>query len=423
MKRILLIEDDAGARAKAARALALLGHDVEAVEAADATHLLGSGRFHAVIVSVPPARGHSVTARMPRVIHLPAPIGHAEVSAAIQEIGSGPTRLPAEMMSMPRIIGDSTAMRRVRTQLAAIADADAPVLISGETGTGKELLARAIHAMSPRRDRPMLALNAAAIPDALFESELFGHERGAFTGALQRRDGQLRTAHQGTLLLDEVDALSMTAQTKLLRVLQDGLVTPVGSDVPQLVDVRLICATNRRLKDLVASGQFREDLFYRIHVLDVEIPPLRERRGDLRLLVDHFVGAYAKPGAAMELSPGAWAALAQHRFPGNVRELQHVIQRALVMARGRRVEASHLPPELRIGPASNDDPQGVRTLAQAMRTFERSYLERALKLANGNKTRAAKLLGISRKNLWERLGRTVEHNEETDADQQSPYEH
>jgi DNA-binding NtrC family response regulator len=296
-------------------------------------------------------------------------------------------------------------MVRLVALIDTIAQSDAPVLLTGESGTGKELAARALHERGSRRGRPFVAVNCAAFPDTLLEAELFGHERGAFTGAARRRDGRFKAAHGGTLLLDEVAEMSPHAQVKLLRVLQEGMVEPLGTNEAIAVDVRILSATHRNLKDAIATGRFREDLYYRLNVLALEIPPLRERRSDLPLLVQHFLAHLAPAGfPAPAISPRAWAALSHHPFPGNVRELAHAIEHAVVLARGGEIDIQHLPADIS-GQSSTSDlaPGGLRPLSVAMKEFEREYLQRAVALAGGKRQRAADLLGISRKTLWEKL--------------------
>jgi transcriptional regulator with GAF, ATPase, and Fis domain len=302
-------------------------------------------------------------------------------------------------------------MKRVLSRVAVVAASDAPVLLTGESGTGKELLAQTIHAQSKRADKPLVTVNCAAFPETLIEAELFGHERGAFTGALQKRDGRFKAADGATLFLDEINALSLAAQAKLLRVLQDGSFHPIGTNTEVVVDVRLMSATNRELKALVAEGTFREDLYYRIKVLDLALPPLRERTGELPMLVAYFLLKHAPAASSPTLSPRAWAVLSGYPFPGNVRELEHAIQHAVVLARGSEIDLEHLPRDIYETvcpdePAASS-PGELQPLAVAVREFERTYMLRALELTSGNKTRAARMLGMSRKHLWEKLRRLV----------------
>ena len=424
MYRILFIEDDVATRQAADGVLCSLGHDVVAVEAADAVHLLDRESFDVVIAGVePPARDPIAITTEPvhvpqSLLYLARPFTMDDVVTAVADLRD---RLAVEdelcrarqTLTEPStwtIVGRSLAMRRVLDRVAAVSDSEAPVLLTGESGTGKELLARTIHTRSSRHESRSCAINCAAFPETLLEAELFGYERGAFTGALQKRAGRFTAADGGTLFLDEVNGLSLTAQAKLLRVLQDGTFQPIGTNSTLSVDVRLVSATNRNLKALVAEGKFREDLYYRINVLDIEVPPLRDRRGDLPLLAQHFLGKYARYGmAAASVTPRAWAALSQHGFPGNVRELEHAIQHALVLSRGGEIDVDHLPRDLQPYAVEGGPPgeSEVRALADAVREFEREYVLRTLQVAGGNKTRAAQLLGISRKNLWHKLTRMV----------------
>ncbi len=307
------------------------------------------------------------------------------------------------------IIGHSPVMLRVLDRIETIADSDAPVLITGESGTGKELVARRIHALSPRREKPFVAVNCAAFPETLLEAELFGHERGAFTGAVKKREGRFRAAHGGTLFLDEIAEIPPQAQAKLLRVLQEGTIEPLGTDMPVEVDVRIVSATHQHLKVRIADKRFREDLYYRLNVLDVALPPLRERREDLPGLVEHFArqALRGKDAPVPAISPEAWAAISEYGFPGNVRELQHAVERAVVLSRGAEIELGHLPEDI-AGRATtvqtvSDQREGLRPLSMAIREFEKEYIMRALEAASGKKARAAEILGISRKNLWEKL--------------------
>ncbi len=304
------------------------------------------------------------------------------------------------------IIGRSPAMLRLADRIETIAQSDAPVLITGESGTGKELVARTLHERSNRRAKPFIAVNCAAFPETLLEAELFGHERGAFTGAVKRRDGRFKAADGGTLLLDEIAEVPLPAQAKLLRVLQEGTVEPLGTNESTKVDVRIISATHRNLRERIKEGRFREDLYYRLNVLDIEIPPLRERRGDMPLLLQYFLNKFTQPGKTPStISPRAWAVLSQYHFPGNVREFAHAIEHAVVLANGGEIEVEHLPGGITgtLDGSSSTPAGSLRSLSAALKEFEHEYLLRALAQANGKKMKAAEILGISRKNLWEKL--------------------
>ena len=312
----------------------------------------------------------------------------------------------SQRKSSSAIIGRSPPMLRLADRIDTIAQSDAPVLITGESGTGKELVARTLHDRSARRSRPFIAVNCAAFPETLLEAELFGHERGAFTGAVKRRDGRFKAADGGTLLLDEIAEVPLPAQAKLLRVLQEGTVEPLGTNESTRVDVRIISATHRNLRERIKDGRFREDLYYRLNVLDIEIPPLRERRGDLPLLLQYFLNKFTQPGKPPStISPRAWAVLSQYHFPGNVREFAHAIEHAVVLAGGGEIEVEHLPGGITgaLDGAVSTPAGSLRSLSAALKEFEHEYLMRALAQSNGKKMKAAEILGISRKNLWEKL--------------------
>ncbi len=304
------------------------------------------------------------------------------------------------------ILGESPGIRRLLDIIATVADSDAPVLVTGESGTGKELVARRIHTLSSRRSGPFVAVNCAAFPETLLEAELFGHERGAFTGAVKKRDGRFRAASGGTLLLDEAAEIPLPAQAKLLRVLQEGVVEPLGSNTAVRVDVRIVSATHRDLKRRIAEGLFREDLYYRLNAVNLHVPPLRERGGDLTLLASAFLQRFTPAGKAVpDVSLDAWRALSVYPFPGNVRELAHAIQHAVLLSHGGTIEREHLPADI-AHVAAVTSAQGqpeVRPLAAVVKQAEREAILHALAVARGKRIRAAELLGISRKNLWEKL--------------------
>ena len=296
-------------------------------------------------------------------------------------------------------------MLRLSDRIETIAQSDAPVLITGESGTGKELVARTLHDRSSRRSKPFIAVNCAAFPETLLEAELFGHERGAFTGAVKRRDGRFKAADGGTLLLDEIAEVPLPAQAKLLRVLQEGTVEPLGTNESTRVDVRIISATHRNLRERIKEGRFREDLYYRLNVLDIEIPPLRERRGDLPLLLQYFLNKFTPPGSRHRRSrrgPGRCCRSTIPRQRARVRSRHRARRRA----GGRRRDRGRAPPrrDHRRARGAVSTPAGsLRSLSAALKEFEHEYLLRALAQSNGKKMRAAEILGISRKNLWEKL--------------------
>ncbi len=298
------------------------------------------------------------------------------------------------------MVGRSAAMQRVFRLIDAVARTNATIIIQGETGTGKELVANAIHARSQRRDQPLIKVNCAAMPEALVESELFGAERGAFTGADRRRKGRFELAHGGTLFLDEIDEMPLLPQAKVLRAIQEGEFERLGGAETIRVDVRLIAATKVDLRKKVEAGGFREDLFYRLNVLPIEVPPLRAREDDVIALAEHFLATLcAEFGRAPKpLAPSTVAWLRAHSFPGNVRELKNLIARAVTLCDGDSVRVEHLGGS-QPGPGSSGD------LAAARRAAEDRRIEQALEAAGGNKTLAAQMLGISRKTLWEKLTR------------------
>jgi two-component system response regulator PilR (NtrC family) len=320
-------------------------------------------------------------------------------------------RLRTELRSRDRdrsIIGSSPAIQRIFEIITQVADTKANVLLSGESGTGKEMVARALHTSGDRRNRPFIPVNCAAIPENLLESELFGHVKGSFTGAVQNKAGLFESADGGTLFLDEVGDLTPSLQVKLLRVIQDKSIRRVGGNSDRRVDVRIIAATNRRLDEEIAAGRFREDLYYRLNVIEIPMPPLRERRDDIPLLVAHFIEKYSREldKPVEGVSEEALARLAEHRFPGNVRELENVIERAVALSRGPTIELESLPPAILNPVESSRVPrisaQGVN-LEELMAEYERGLLLEALGPAGGVKKRAAQLLGISFRSYRYRL--------------------
>jgi DNA-binding NtrC family response regulator len=324
------------------------------------------------------------------------------------------------------LIGDSRAMKGVQDLIARIGSSDVSVLIEGETGTGKELVARGLHASSPRRAGPFVAINCAAVPSNLLESELFGHARGAFTDAKAQRDGLFVQASGGTLFLDEIGEMPLEMQTKLLRALQERTVRPVGANTELSFDARIVTATHRDLESDVDEKRFRQDLFYRINVVKIQVPPLRERSGDILVLGTHFLNKFAERAGkgAMTLPPQVAALLLAYRWPGNVRELENCMERAVALARLDHISAEDLPEKIRsYRPdrfvVSADDPEEIMTLDE----LDRRYIVRAVKLLNGNKSRAAQVLGLDRRTLYRRLEKydgaehpRIEHSERVDEE-------
>jgi DNA-binding NtrC family response regulator len=313
---------------------------------------------------------------------------------------------------LDNIIGVSEGIRQVLGLVRKVSDTDSTVLVTGESGTGKELVARAVHYLSPRAERMIVPINCSAIPADLLESELFGHVKGAFTGAHAARAGKFEAAHNGTIFLDEIGDMSPHLQAKLLRVLQEKSVTPVGGNRAIPVDARVIAATNKDLDEEVAEGRFRADLFFRLNVIPIRIPPLRERREDVPVLVAHFIARYNRDkGRALEgIRPDALEILMRYPWPGNVRELENLVERVVVLKGTGRIEPEDLPPKIRRAegflkaalPVLGENGMDIRT---ATEDFENTLIRQALHLAAGNKNRAAALLGLKRTTFVEMLKR------------------
>jgi transcriptional regulator with PAS, ATPase and Fis domain len=317
--------------------------------------------------------------------------------------------LESDQVYYGSIIGVSEPIRRVIRLIGKIAATESTVLITGESGTGKELIANAIHFQSPRSRGPLVAVNSGAIPHELFESELFGHVRGAFTGANDDKKGLFEHADRGTVFLDEVGELPVPVQVKLLRVLQDGEIRRVGSARPIRVDVRVIAATNRDLKRAMEHGEFREDLFYRLNVLRLEIPPLRDRRDDIPVLARYFLAHFSERHRkdVHGFTARAQIVLLNYDYPGNVRELQNAIERGVVLADGPEITEHDLPPEMleRQVPRLTHAPDGYYPDDLSLRQVEERHIRRVVQRLGGNTTRAAQALGISRATLWRKLKR------------------
>jgi len=308
------------------------------------------------------------------------------------------------------ILGRSRPMQKLFHVLETVANSNSTVLITGETGTGKEVVARAIHHNSARKAHRFVALNCSAIPETLLEAELFGHVRGAFTGAVGARQGRFEQAHKGTLFLDEVGTMSTALQMKLLRALQEREFERVGDSQTTKVDVRVIAATNSELSKMVAEGSFREDLYYRLHVIPVHLPPLRDRRDDIPDLVQHFLAKFS-PAVTMQVSQDAMRALMAYQWPGNVRQLENAIERAVALCAGRpRIDSADLPSEVQErAPSATapplDFPEEGLNLPAYLAAIEREMIQRSLDRTGGNRNRAAELLGIKRTTLVEKLKR------------------
>jgi len=314
----------------------------------------------------------------------------------------------SSLVQTERIVGNSAAMQEVYKTIGKVAKADATVLITGESGTGKELVAEALHYNSNRRSGPIVKVSCAALPETLLEAELFGHEKGSFTGAQAQRRGRFELADKGTIFLDEIGEMSLPMQTKLLRVLQDRKIERVGSSLPIKVDIRIICATNKDLQRQVEAQKFRDDLFYRLNVININMPPLRERKEDIPALVEHFLAkhrysATAQPAA---ISEEALKRLMEYEWPGNVRELENVIERAVVLSRGQIITSRELP----FGDHEGDHEEEGEDVSveksyfkKSVAQFEKDLIMKALRDANGNRSKAAEMLGIYRRLLYAKI--------------------
>jgi len=444
-KQILVAEDEANLRRVIAAMLTRDGYEVHTAEdGAQAVTLLGQHHIDAVITDLrmPKIDGMTLLKHVVKEYdHLPVIMitAHGTVDTAVEALKTGAfdyitkpfereelrsvvakavktgdlqgaeVHLKGAEPGRYRIIGQSTSMGEVYAILEKVADTPSTVLLTGESGTGKELIATALHENSSRRDRPFIRVNCAAIPKDLIEAELFGYEKGAFTGAVTSKPGRFELAHGGTLFLDEIGEIPVEMQVKLLRALQESEFERVGGIKTLKVDVRLIAATNRDLRRAIEEGGFREDLFYRINVVHIHLPPLRERTGDIPLLIEHFVHRFnEKLGKKIEgITPDAQAILVSYAWPGNIRELENVIERCALFCEGDRIGEPDLPPDVRHGtepPATAVEELAESTslkekVREAAERVERELIIRALKQTGHNVTHAARLLKISRKSL------------------------
>ena len=441
-RRSLVVDDEPGIRQSLSGALEDDGYSVEAVESGEAClEALGRAEFELVLLDIwlPGMDGMEVLSRVQEIPFAERPLvvmisGHANIEGAVKATKLGafdflekPLSLEkisvavknaldhrrlalenrsfrADRDSRYRIIGGSVSMKALRQQLALMAGTNGRVLIYGESGTGKELVAHAIHAQSPRVNEPFVEVNCAAIPEELIESELFGHIKGSFTGAVEDKTGKFQKADSGTLFLDEVGDMSLRTQAKVLRALEEQRFEPVGAAQSAQVDVRVVAATNKHLEEEIERGNFREDLFYRLNVIPFFVPPLRDRREDIPLLADHFLREFttAYGRRPKELTAEAYRALTDHHWPGNVRELKNLIERIVILNPQVRVDARHIP----LTPArrSSDGSQGrFGSLQEVREAVEREYILKKLEEANGNVTRTAELLGLERSNLYRKM--------------------
>jgi len=441
MAAILLVDDEPSARATMALLLRKRAHRViEAADVAAATKALADTAFEVVVTDLRMPDGDGLDVLRAAKAHCPdadvilltAYAGWESAKEAIQlgafdyfEKGREPDELlhrieravedkalrrenenlraqVRERFGLPGLIASSAEMAQVLDLVGRVAPTDATVLIRGESGTGKEIIAKALHHASQRAAGRFVAINCGALPEPLLESEIFGHVKGAFTGAGSNKKGLFEEAHGGTLFLDEIGEMTPGLQVKLLRALQSGEVRPVGSTQVITVDARVVAATNRDLEPMIRQGSFREDLFYRLNVIPIVLPPLRDRREDIPLLAEHFLARFAqRQGRVLRLSAGATERLLRYAWPGNVRELENAMERLAILARDEAIEPGDLPPHIGAGLALGTAPglAAEQTLAEA----ERAHIIQILERYGGNHSRAAEALGIGRTTLWRKL--------------------
>lgn len=438
---ILIVDDEQGIRQSLAGVLRDEGFWVEAVESGEAClAALEQRAYDCILLDVwlPGISGIETLIQLQALYPDTAVImisGHATIDTAVQATKRGAFDFLEKPLSIERVlltvqhaiqqrvlqreagqlrrkltqeyqlIGHSIPMRALQQQILTVAPTDSRVIIYGESGSGKELVARAIHAHSARAERPFVELNCSAIPDELIESELFGHVKGAFTGATTARQGKFELADGATLFLDEIGDMSLKTQAKILRVLEEGRIQPVGSNTWVSVNVRILAATNKRLRDMIERGEFRDDLFYRLNVIPFYVPPLRDRREDVPLLVEHFnqrfSSAYNRP--PKQFTAAALEKLQHHDWPGNVRELKNTIERIIIMRAKPVIDADDLP-ELVADPLPEPLTRAYyQSFHEAAEAFERQYIQRKLAECDGNVTRAAEAMNIDRSHLYRRM--------------------
>jgi two-component system nitrogen regulation response regulator NtrX len=438
---VLIVDDEAGVRSALSGVLRDEGYQVEAVESGEAClERLTRVSYDAIVLDIwlPGLDGLSTLERL-RQRSVDAPVvmisGHGNIESAVRAIKMGAfdfvekplslektvlvvgnavrqRRLEAENRALRAhvdrrlaMVGESYVMQQLREQIAMAAPTNGRVLIYGENGTGKELVARSVHGMSRRRNGPFIEVNCAAIPEELIESELFGHMKGAFTGALSDRRGKFELADGGTLFLDEIGDMSLKTQAKVLRALQEQVVEPVGGAASVRVDVRVLAATNKELPAEIRLGRFREDLYFRLNVIPIFVPPLRDRPDDILLLAQHFMTELSREYGRRpkQFEAGAAAGLRSCRWPGNVRELRNVVERMMIMVPGDTIRLSDLSFLDAAGLVELEEPGPVAPLHEARDRFEREYILRALAAQHGNISRTAEVLGVERSNLYRKM--------------------
>lgn len=442
---VLIVDDELGIRQSLTDVLQDEGYQVEAVESAEAClEFLSKKKCDLVLLDIwlPGMDGLQALEKIQALENAPVVVmisGHGTIETAVRATKLGAfdfvekplsiektlltlkhaleqlrlaaqnRQLQEELRGQYRIIGDSVPMKALRQQLALAAPTTGRVLVYGESGTGKELVAHALHLMSLRAQQPFVEVNCAAIPEELIESELFGHVKGSFTGALEDKVGKFEHADGGTLFLDEVGDMSLRTQSKVLRVIEEQRFTPVGSGNNLTVDVRVIAATNKNLDGEIQKGNFREDLFYRLNVIPFYVPPLREHPEDTPVLANYFLAEFARAYGRRpkHFSESALEVLMRYRWPGNVRELKNLVERLVIMVPGERIERRHLPPTLyhdhaRSAPASAGG-GGFSSLHEARAAYERDYILRKLEENQGNVTRTAEVLGLERSHLYRKM--------------------
>jgi two-component system, NtrC family, nitrogen regulation response regulator NtrX len=439
-ERVLVVDDEEGVRTSLGSVLKDEGYAVDFAESGErCLEMVRRQAYHAVLLDVwlPGRDGLAVLEEVaalpspPRVImisgHADVPVAHRAGKLGAYDFIEKPLSLEKVLLTLRNavadrrkdaritnlrerveqeaaLIGESSAIQDLRRQIDLAAPTQGRVLICGENGTGKELVARLIHARSQRRDELFVEMNCAAIPEELIESELFGHVKGAFTGASESKAGRFFLADGGTLFLDEIADMSLRTQAKVLRVLQEQSFEPVGGSTVR-VDVRVIAATNKDLARQIAAGQFREDLFFRLNVVPLRVPALRERTEDIPLLARHFVSQFSRQyGHAKSLEPGALPALMAYTWPGNVRELRNLMERLVILTPGETITGAAVDASLRGDPGTRTEPErDFPSLREGREDFERRFIERKLKEAQGNVLRAAETLGLERSHLYRKM--------------------